>query len=1045
MIPQSSPSSYAENNNTSEPQIRNISSRISSVDTNALKFFREELKPKCSELATLLQQVTHPLSETTTAKLNATLTNITKFISNCNQDIDMFLDYITFPLLLILEKDFIYRKKKATSNGLPSVVLENTLDALSSCFRKLKAMEQGEKFIALFQSLFIIHIIYSDDINNSTSEIFVNSSSVASSEELKLSLMNAFRDLVNCKWVSYSHTSKLFTVQSISIFASKLLDVALKERNRLLVETSLRTICDLLTLCRKTQDHLPDDNFKIIIESIFPGLISQVSKLIISPPYIARAVQCAAFDLFGTVTCMNCSDVLNGFIPESQVTKSDNSGETLLTIEKLSQMIFANNDKKKEVKAKFEKFEPFLRKIFSTEIYAQYSSTVTFDQVTEIQQCMLENCANILKECSHTLSDSVDVLVECLLVGGRDNIEFIEHSDSIENRFLTLVKSIPSLCRSTNEKEKIVTFKLFHNYMEYILKSQKGANFISSDEVISEITLTLMLSLQMDHYSPITEDNHFPKKIFLNFVDDRMIQVIYSICRLLGGELGLFSKRYIEHLLSIAFSIRNKSSESLSYRNESILVLIQILEGLLQEASSHEEFIQDFSRTMLHTVVDTMSEKLIETSTDSVETNCLILECISAVAKFVNPNHQDERDMFLLKILYPILNQLGYSSIHIRQSCFKAIYEISKHFYPNNKDLLSPRDCVMYLLATNFDYMIDDIRYRLKYLSLYPHIPQVLNTLFEYNVIGKRFTSLPATRETSYEQCLTHLNMVNIVDDCIQSVFAAIDQQQLVESSNLKKTILPTLFSILGNIIKTLNILKQERESLELSEKKELSEKEITTIKSILFKLQHFMNSSQNSLLNSVSFLTIIEHAISMFEHSNIREEDEHSTGNKILSSIHILWPMLMTHLLQKRTSIVLKQRTIELIQLLGVKFDDFLGSRILSELIPYLNRILKEYFHSHVVLKYKNEPTRMDYYKTEPEYKYLRAIFCFLIEMLQTKTLKENMEHSSLKELREQVILDKYLKSSCDESIPEELRELANKLKELFLEGDREEHDNNC
>ncbi|KAG2373186.1 hypothetical protein C9374_012788 [Naegleria lovaniensis] len=1004
-----------------DPQTRSVYG----IDTNALTFFREELKPKCSELATLLQQVTYPLSESTTAKLKTSLTNITQFITDCNHDIDMFLDYITFPLLLILEKDFIYRKKKATSNGMPSLVLEKTLDALSACFRKLKSMEQGEKFIALFQSLFIIHIVYADD-DHSTLEVFVNTSSIASSEELKLSLIHAFRDFVNCQW-TYSHSSKLFTLQSISIFASKLLDVAVKEKNRLLVETSLRAIGDLLTLCRKTKGHLPDDNFKHIIESIFPGLISQVSKLIISPPFISRAVQCAAFDLFGTVTCMNCSDALNGFIPEVQTTESENNSESSLTIEKLSQMIFTSDDKKKQVKAKFEKFEPFLRKIFSTEIYAQYSSTVTFDQVTEIQQCMLENCANILTECSHALYDSVDVLVECLLVGGRDNIETMEYSDSIESRFLTLVKSIPSTCKTTNEKEKTVTFKLFHSYLEYILKSQKGSNFIASDEMVSEMTLSLMLSLQMDHYNPITEDNQFPKKIFVNFVDDRMIQVIYSICHLLGRKLSLLSKPYIEHLLSIAFSIRGKSSES-SYRNESVLVLIQILEGLLQDKSCSHNTIQDFSKTVIHTIIDTMSEKLIETSSDSIETNCLILECMSTVAKFVDPNRHDERDMLLLKILYPILNQLGYPSIHIRQSCFKTISEISKHFYPNKEISSSPRDCVMYLLVTNFDYMIDDIRYRLKYLSLYPHIPQVLNTLFEYNVIGKKFTeSISYSELTNHkrEEFSAHLNMVSIVDDCIQSVFNAIDQQQQFTDS--KRTTLPTLFSILGNIIKTLHVLKQERESLDLSEKKELTEKEITTIKAILSKLQHFMNSSQNSLLNSVSFLTIIENAIAMFEHSNIREEDEHSTGNKILSSIHLLWPMLMTHLLQKRTSITLKQRTLELIQLLGTKFHDFLGSRILSELIPYLNRILKDYHHSQVELKYKKEPMRMDYYKTEPEYKYLRAILCFLIQMLQTTTMKENIEHSSWKELQLQVI--EKLKYAKDESVPEEIRSLASQL----------------
>ncbi|EFC46232.1 hypothetical protein NAEGRDRAFT_57589 [Naegleria gruberi] len=973
------------------------------MDKEVINLFREQIKPLCSELASLLQQISYPLSVSITKSLINNITKLKELIDNSTNDMDVFLDYITFPLLLILEKDYIFRRKQYTANGIPVRILENTLDCLASCFEKVNSMDQLEKFIALYQSLFIIHVTYPDDVNTSGSTELFTSTSVGSGEELKTSIINSFRKLINSKWNHYSsQNGSLFTLHTTSLFVSKILDVTTKERNRELVELSVRTICDLLQVTKIAISHKDPSEFSNIIDGIFPGLISQVCKLIIQPPYISTKVQCAAFELFSLITCMNCADSIN-IAPNSTEIGNIMEGGSV-TIETLSNAVFSIDEKNKN-NGKFEKFEPFLKKVFSMEVYSLYGSSVSIDDVTEIQQCILDKCSIILAECNQTLNSCSSCLVECLLAGGR-KIELAEFSNDSQDSFIQLVKSIPNICKTTtNERQKVSTYNLFHNYLDFILQTENGIEFVFSEQIMHELLLSLMISLQMDRYNPITEENEYPKKSFQHFVDDRMIQVVYNICKLIGKQLGEKSTTYIDYLLNL--SVTAKSAEH-SYKNEAILIVNCILEGILQRDTTTEE---SKLKSCINSLVDNISERLNENSSESVETNCLLLETISIVCRFIE-RKEEERDMFLLKILYPILNQLGYSSIHITQSCFKTIANISFFFYPNNN--FTPRENVMNILVSNFDYMIDDIRYRLKYLSVYPHIPRVLNTLFEFNVMGKRFEE--KSNATQY------INTVTIVEDCIQSVFNAIDQQTFEKSYS--KSAFSTLFSVLGNIIKTINILKIEREKLDISGKKELSEKEIETVKSILQKLQHFMNSSQNTLITSVSFLSIIENAINMFQNSNIRDFDDSTTGNKILPSLHILWPMLMTHLVQKRTAIPLKQRTIELLKVMAVKFDDFLFGRLMSDLTPYLIRTLKE-LHSQFVTKYKREPSKLDYFRTEAEFKYLKSILQFYFTVLDTSDyFKEHVKQAELQSVSE-TLKSLYL----SEDIPSDFLSLSERI----------------
>ncbi|KAL9645456.1 hypothetical protein ABK040_002653 [Willaertia magna] len=1036
-------------------------------DKQAQIFFTEVLKPVCLEIANHVQTINLPKSE---ILLKENLIKLNQIVLESKINLQTLLDYISFPLLLILEKDFIFRKRnlKQEENlheqkGLSLTLLEQVFDCLFTLFSKVSIIEHPAKYFTLYQSLFLIHVYYSEKNEEEVT------TTIISNEELKFNLVKSFHLLISKDWKYSSIIYNLFSLSSIALFISKLLDISIFEKNRDLQLESILCIKDLINITLKYLPNLEENNnleqndvlsCPQLIEKIFPGIISKISKLIYLPNFTSTKVQCATFQLFSQVTCIVCKD--------NKKEEEDDELNSLqnLSIQNLSNIIYSNNINNKN--ERFEKFIHYLEKIFSIENYSHFTSTVSLLENTEIQIAMLEACENILLNCQHTLKEVTPILIECLLSGGNDNssdnnysgnnlLDKIEITSIIEDRYIKLLRTIPNICKyTTNEKQKATTYKLFYYYTKLFLQSSKlGIQFLSSSSLLSDIILILIISLQMDQFNLITEENNYPKKIFKNFIDERIVNIIYNTCELFGKYLGLEVKQFFDYLIDIAFRYATPSSLSseeetsstsvLSYRNESLLVCNKILKGLLSSYNSlsssiafkdliieknnnGEEYVKKRVRDFINQLLDIHTEALMESNDNQVqvETNCLLLENIALLSQFIDKNDKEKQNSFLIRVLYPILNQLGYSSIHIQQSCFKALNIISQYFYPeelnqqtqqfretdSNSDnsptkiQTSPvRDRVMKLLVSNFDYMVDDIRYRMKYLSIYPHIPRVLNTLFEFNVLS------------CYSNNFTN-NSITIIEDCIESIFSTIDQQQLLKNSKH----LPMLFSILGNIIKTL---KNEHQN---DDKKELTQKEIDIIKSILQKTQHFVNNSQHTLIVSVSFLNIIENSIQLFENSNIIESDEENTGNKILPIVHILWPIVVTNLTQKRTPFTLKQKAIDLIGNLTKKFDDFLYGRIVSDLYPILKNILKQ-LNENEMKRYKvvDLEVKLDYFRTEPEYKYLKSILKFFLVIVNSEIFKKRISTNSTIHVYD---ICNVLSPFLDESVPPEFQQIT---KDIF------------
>lgn len=130
-------------------------------------------------------------------------------------------------------------------------------------------------------------------------------------------------------------------------------------------------------------------------------------------------------------------------------------------------------------------------------------------------------------------------------------------------------------------------------------------------------------------------------------------------------------------------------------------------------------------------------------------------------------------DIYLMKVLHPLLEKLGDPSGLVSCSAYITLQRICRHCsYPS----------LPALIARNTDYLIDSISMNMKYLSLYPSTPQVLQAILQYCILPE--SSHPGQQLSSSEVNTDQTNtsgsdIVWLLDDTIGSVFNGLDDHNV--------------------------------------------------------------------------------------------------------------------------------------------------------------------------------------------------------------------------------------------------------------------------
>ena len=949
--------------------------------------------------------------------------------------IEILFEYLSFPLILILERDFSFRTKSKNeflNFQIPIKTLEITIETLKILFERIDKIITTKidfiyQYLITIQNLFVLYLK-----NEEKEKILF------SNEELKIFIINFFNIFI------LKHAKEdlnLFrnkkTKNLMALFIGILLDVANVEISKELKIESLNCLNNLINLIENPE----------ILFDFFPGISSFLKNFIIGDYKFGKEFISNSIKVFGNITKKVCSDK-NEFILKKNSIKSS----SITTIESLRNLKIKNEEEEEEEEEneKFKIFKKKLNSIFEIILNPKYFNE--FHSESKIE--LLKISIDFLKSCSETLEKSIPLILEIifLVVNKKEfdeelkklSIEGFEIFKKKKNlnlnnllieRFTFLIRNFTNIITNLNENEKFGNLILILNYIKILSNENQFKNILYN--LIDEISFSILISLEIESNIKIIErisisqkysinqiekneiDLKFPKKIYKNLNTKKNEILIFKICENLGkfGDLNFLLDYFIEILLD---------SKNLKFHSSIIQILSYIIKGKFEQLEEEEEEEKEEENKF---EIEIEIEKLInlylndiwniekgeEEKGEEEERNLIlkyqyvqrtssILESISIFSTCL----KDKFEEYLIKILYSILEKLGESYSFINQSSLCCLSIISKNLKYKS---------IQHLIIQNSDYIIDEICNRMKFLNFYPNTPFVLESIFEFSK-----NNLNSKNEIFN-------SLISLIEDLLDNIFNSLDNFHSTKSNQIY---LESFFSILSNIIFILS--SSSSSSLK-------NEKERNLIKKILTKSQHFLSISNISL--RIKLLKIVKDCLNFYlsfktmnkssDEKNKKEFKENEDLNKeeeeylnqiineiedifgeIFPLIHLIWPSILNSWsIEKLPQIQI--HIIDLIELLMKNFDNFMYSRILNEFYPKLLKDLKENIFSFCGKKDFN------FFKTTFEYKIKMKEFKFLNEMLKVENF--NSKLSIVRDDFNGFEISEILKPYLDENQPIEIQ----------------------
>jgi len=144
--------------------------------------------------------------------------------------------------------------------------------------------------------------------------------------------------------------------------------------------------------------------------------------------------------------------------------------------------------------------------------------------------------------------------------------------------------------------------------------------------------------------------------------------------------------------------------------------------------------LQVVSRQTLAQSAPSESSRSVEKINSNIILICLLLDGIEQCSLLLGTEFQ----LFLMDVLYPLLEKIGCENARIRRSALLCIGSVAKACGPGT---------VAGLLRDNADYLVDSISLRLRHIQRYPEAPSVLQVAIRY---GDR-TMLPLVNDLMLE------------------------------------------------------------------------------------------------------------------------------------------------------------------------------------------------------------------------------------------------------------------------------------------------------
>jgi hypothetical protein len=411
----------------------------------------------------------------------------------------------------------------------------------------------------------------------------------------------------------------------------------------------------------------------------------------------------------------------------------------------------------------------------------------------EVRQALVRLATMVIEQCSQSLSDSVPLMVETIVVLANDRDSTTAFStlkrlattepllaESLKSSLHKWTASLPRVMQGNDDRPKERVLQQISTTFE-VLSEINQTSDVLDNSLATSLVESVAASVQSAARRP-TQAISEPVRPSLSLIS------IEDAANYTGFETVVLnhssqkdSTMQLQNLIAnlgnsphsdaLFRSILDRVTSSGSSRLAAIWLTLNFLRQAKANEASLDRFI-DFSGDAVdsrpYLVSDlyslTVPELLNNLSTDATESDwrltALALESLTLQAQQLGSSYRPE----LIETLYPVLSLLGASQPELRTHAMTALNLLAKACdYSSTSDML----------VQNVDYLVNSIALKLNTFDISPQAPQVL--LMMVRLCGAK--------------------LIPYLDDLIGDIFAALD------SFHGYPLLVELLFEVLGAVI----------------------------------------------------------------------------------------------------------------------------------------------------------------------------------------------------------------------------------------------------
>ncbi|XP_064596602.1 TELO2-interacting protein 1 homolog [Liolophura sinensis] len=881
-------------------------------------------------------------------------------------------EYILFPLRIILKQ--------------PKKMSEELYTDVCTCMGLVLSKTTVHRWEMCFDVLTTLSVLISSPANiGKVSNV---------SEELKFAVIKCLDTLL--KSCDSSIIEKLYGSESMPMLGhliTVMLSVAQTERARHL---RLEAIHCLLTLMRT---HCKDSVSKTrcrgdLFASFLPGMSMGLCKIITGDSKQGQMITVTAIEAWRQVVVL---------------VMGDNSLQLDERHSEKSEYKDLSNERLAELKVKRD---PDWVKTTSSNLLILVKEIVKLRDHSswKVRSALVDWAVQLLIDCTN-LSESVPVLLEVVVGQLRDEYDVVSSKarkglesfshhhmqgesgrplvEILEDNLYSLATTLPREMRTADDSEKLSILNLLSGYIQ--LLGPHTCSLLRSLSHLKRLSMALVQVLEFDCTDiKITEDiSHIsehgasalepdissviqrPRKYFRHFSDERVLQELVHVVRLLGyyGDADIL----VDHFLDVFH-------ESKVYRLPSTFILNEILVGTVtvdDTVQYHQQMVPK-DKVILESLIRMLIDEFLSPTNFNLKTSnvdddagkqmltrswsqgqqlaltsdsrqpvatlntnilqiCLFLEGFGKFSQVLGTKFSP----LLMKVLYPLMEKLGDENGLISTTAYLSLQEICKHCGYSS---------INNLLQSNSDYLVNSISVKLRHLRHNPRAPLVLKVTLQH--------SSP--------------ELLPLLQDTIQEVLSSLDQfygeKAVMFMKVLHSLVLavekwyppskagnPKLLTTQGEItsvedvvrffeeyhknrlISEGNVDEDENEDEEPAYEDQMEDEDtpseppqhVKTVKEVLLRSRHLL-SSHNPRLRLLVLDTIATAATALTDYQNV-----------LLPLVHQVWPPFVERFSDEEKLVTLK--TFQTLTSLASVCGEFIMKRTVKGIFPKLTHFLRK------------------------------------------------------------------------------------------------------